>query len=327
MDIQSTYLGLNLKNPLIISSSGLTNSVEKIKKLAEAGAGAVVLKSLFEEQIIADPEKMLNQDDMYFWYPEAIQYLSENAKNQGLDQYLSLISDSKKAVDIPVIASINCVSNSEWTAFAKSIEKAGADAIELNIAIPANELNISANTISDTYLQIVKSVKRETNIPLAVKIGYHFNNIVRMAFKLASNGADGIVMFNRYYRPDIDIDYLNVIADNNYSSPAEQTIALRWIALTHHQIRCNLAAATGIHDHSGVIKAILCGAAATQICSTVYKNGVGIIHEILTNLQAWMQVQNFNNIANFKGLLSENEQYKKSFERLQFMKKSLGAID
>jgi dihydroorotate dehydrogenase (fumarate) len=326
MNLSTNYMGLELKSPIIIGSSNLSLHTDNSKRYADAGAGAIVLKSLFEEQIVADRQKLLNQEDMYFWYPEAMNFIDDASKEHGVDNYLKLIEDTKKAVSIPVIASINCVSAKEWPAFASKIKDAGADAIELNIGIPANELNVSANTISETYIEILKSVKREVDLPISVKMGYHFNNIVRMSFKLKSNGADALVLFNRYYRPDIDINNLTITKDSVYSSENEITIALRWLALIHHQFDCDLAASTGIHSYEGVVKSILTGAKAAQLCSTIYKHGAPVVSTIISELQNWMREHNFSNIEDFRGKLAKEPEYKKSFERLQFMRKSVGDI-
>ncbi len=325
MDLSTTYLGLSLKNPLIVASSGLTSNVENIKKCEEYGAAAVVLKSLFEEQIMADSNILLNQDDMYFWYPEAMDYVKSFTKEEGIGHYLDFIRNCKKNVKIPVIASINCVSPFEWTNFAKKIEEAGADALELNIFIPPTDMNITCSVIEDNYIEIVKAVNAQIKIPISVKMGYYFTNISRMAYKLAYNNVAGLVMFNRYYRPDVDIENLRIIGDNKQSSSDEITLAIRWIALLSQKIKCDLIGNTGIYDYTGVIKHLLCGANAVQICSTLYQNGIGYLEKILTDISSWMEGKGYSKISDFRSLLSKTEEARASFDRLQFMQKSIHA--
>ncbi|MBN2348730.1 MAG: dihydroorotate dehydrogenase-like protein [Bacteroidales bacterium] len=326
MDLSTKFMGLTIKNPLVVSSSGLTNTADKIKKCEDHGAGAVVLKSLFEEQLIADKSKLHSQDDMYFWYPEAINFVDTFSKDHGVAQYLSLIQEAKKKVNIPVIASINCVSPVEWPSFAKKIEESGADGLELNIFIPPTEIGQTPNQIEEIYIDIVREVKKNTNLPIAVKIGYFFTNIVRTVFKLSNTDIESIVLFNRYYRPDIDIDKLQVIAKNIYSSPEEITLSLRWIALLSGLVKSEMVGATGVHSHEGLIKYILSGANAVQLCSALYKNGLEYMEEILKNLEFWMKNKGYNSISDFKGIISKAAENKHAFERIQFMQKTTGKL-
>ncbi|MDP3462954.1 MAG: dihydroorotate dehydrogenase-like protein, partial [Bacteroidales bacterium] len=253
MDLSTTYMGLNLKNPIIVSSSKLTGNIENIKSCAKAGAGAIVLKSLFEEQIMAKAEAGLKRNDMYFWYPEASDYVVNISKGGGVQDYLKLIKQAKKEVSIPVIASINCVSPVEWPSFAAKIQEAGADGIELNMAIFPFDRNISSQQIEDTYIDILLAVKKEVSIPVAVKIGPSFTNMMAMTWRLAESGADALVLFNRFYNPDVDIASMKVVADNVFSGPDEKSIPMRWIALlSAGKIPTDLAANTGIHYSIGV---------------------------------------------------------------------------
>ncbi|HJX71567.1 MAG TPA: dihydroorotate dehydrogenase-like protein [Bacteroidales bacterium] len=326
MDLSTAYMGFRISNPLIVSSSGLTNSPENIRKCADNGAGAIVLKSLFEEQIVADKKKLLDQDDMYFWYPEAIDFVSRFSKEHGIGQYLKLIENAKKAVKIPLVASINCVSPREWPAFAKEIENAGADGIELNIFIPPTKMELTGYKIEETYLDIVREVRKNTNLPVGVKIGFYFSNLYRTIFKLSNLEIDNIVMFNRYYRPDIDIEKMQIVSNKVFSSPDEITLSLRWIALLSNIVHCNLIAATGIHDYTGVIKQIMAGASAVQLCTTLYKNGFEHISIILNDLENWMKNKKYNNLDSFKGIITKTEENCVAFERIQFMKKTTGNL-
>jgi len=317
-------MGIKIANPLIVSSSGLTNSADKVKACADNGAGAVVLKSLFEEQLVSNKSLLINQDEMFFWYPEAIQFVNTLSKNEGITEYLKLIENAKKAVSIPVMASINCVTPTEWPKFAAEIQKAGADGIELNIFIPPTNINLTGYKMEEAYIDIVHEVRKHVTIPIGVKVGFYFTNLYRMLFKLSNLDVNSLILFNRYYRPDIDIDTLRVISQNIYSSPHELTLSLRWIALLYNRIQTEIVAATGIHDYQGVIKQLLSGASSVQICSTLYKNGISYIGTMLKDIEGWMQQKGYENLASFRGLVSKNEENTAVFERVQFMKKTTG---
>lgn len=323
MDLSTKYLGLTLKNPIVVSSSKLTGTLPNIKACADAGAGAVVLKSLFEEQIITKTEASLKRNEMYFWYPEASDYVVEISKGSGVNDYLKLIRDAKAAVDIPIIASINCVSPVEWPVFAKKIEEAGADAIELNIAIFPFDKKISSQQIEDMYVEILKAVKAQVSIPVSVKMGRYFTNIFAMANRLADEGADGLVLFNRFYNPDVDIANMKVVTDNIFSSPDEKSIPMRWIALLSADgINCDLAASTGIHYSIGVVKQLLAGATVTQLCTTLYQNGIPYIREIVSGIEDWMKKNHFKKIDDFRGLVNKKTENTAAFERMQYMRKN-----
>jgi dihydroorotate dehydrogenase (fumarate) len=319
-DLSTKYLGLDLKNPLIIGSCGLTNSVDKIKELADNGAGAVVLKSLFEEQIQA--ELSANLESYNADYPGATEYIREYTRGNEVDSYLKLIAETKKSVDIPVIASINCVSASEWVAFARSIERQGADAIELNISLlPSNPKMTSAEN-EQKYVEIVNAVSGMISIPLVLKMSHYSASLANLIQKLSrTNKVAGFVLFNRYYTPDIDIDKMVVKSAEVLSSPAEGCGPLRWIALMSGLIDKDLVASTGVHDSEGVIKQLLAGATAVQLVSTVYKNGPGQIATILKGLEEWMEQKSFATLADFRGQLSYEKATEPAvFERTQFMK-------
>ena len=323
MDLSTEYMGLKLKNPIIVSSSKLTAEIDNIKKCIDQGAGAIVLKSLFEEQLIADSNALIDQDIKYFWFPEAIEHINHHSKEYGLKQMLDLIRASKNYSDVPIMASINCISAHEWPQFAKTLEEAGADAIELNISLLPFDKYSSCGDIADKYIEIVQKVKEHVAVPVAVKLGNYFTNIIQMAHRMQDAGANGLVLFNRYYRPDIDIETETVVRDNVLSSPLEVTKSLRWVALLSPQLDCDIAAGTGIHDYKGVVKHLLAGAAATQICSTLFDNGLSYIDTILFDLQKWMQKHNYTSISQFKGKVARTEGNSIKFERLQFLKKEI----
>jgi dihydroorotate dehydrogenase (fumarate) len=321
-NLETTFLGLKLKNPLVAASSGITSSVDRVIKLEQAGIGAVVLKSVFEEQIKNEVTNLLLQDTQNISYPEAEDYIRNYLRNNTITKHVKLIEETRRAVNIPVIASINCFSSGEWTTFAKDFQEAGADALELNIFhIPVYRTEDSGS-IEHLYLDVLKKVKQVVSIPVSVKIGLYHSNIVGMVDKLKANGAKGVVMFNRFYEPDIDLDKLELTASEVFSSPVEIRHTLRWVGLVSSQVSdIDIAASTGIHDGKAVIKQLLAGAKVTQLCSTLYVNGNTVIPSILSELEGFMRKWNFRNTDEFRGRLS----YKKIpdpmvYERSQFMK-------
>lgn len=324
-NLTTKYLGLILKNPIIIGSSGLTDSVEKIKELEKNGAGAVVIKSLFEEEIrmeIEDKIKQAEEDKfMYSRFSESFDYIDMHVKGNRLDDYTTLIKQAKKEVQIPVIASVNCISSHEWTSFAKQIENAGADALELNIFVLPADINISSEQYEKVYFEIIEKIKKQVNIPVAIKISQYFSNLGQTVNKLSQTGIKGIVMFNRFYSPDFDIENLEVHSASTYSNAAEQYNTLRWIALMSGNVKCDLAASTGIHDSDAVIKQILAGASAVQVVSAVYKHGPDYIVKMLKGLEDWMDKKGYNYIDQFKGKMNQKvSEHSAAFERIQFMK-------
>jgi dihydroorotate dehydrogenase (fumarate) len=321
LNLSTTYMGLNLKNPIIVASSGLTNSVENIREAAAAGAAAVVLKSLFEEQILHATQHTMAQDESSNYYPEAEDYIRNYTRDNDVDNYLKLIRESKKAVDIPIIASINCISSNEWIDFAKKIEEAGADALELNIFILPSDPLRSGEQNENVYFEILEKVTRTVSIPVAAKISYYFSSLSKTALKLSWTGIKGLVMFNRFFSPDIDIDRFEVKATNVFSSPAELSISLRWVAMLSTKVHCDIAATTGIHDGKAVIKQLLAGAKAVQVASVLYKKGFREITLMLDELQTWMQQHNFKSTDEFIGKMSVKEaDNPAAYERVQFMK-------
>lgn len=320
-NLETKYMGLTLKNPIVVASSGLTNSVEKIKDLEAAGAGAVVLKSIFEEQINNEVSSLINRDPQN-QYPEAEDYIWNYLRNNSINHHLELLSEAKKVVNIPIIASINCMSASEWTVFAKEFEDAGADALELNLFYVPTDRKKTAEEVEQLYLKVVSEVKKKVKIPVSVKIGFYFTNLISMADKLVANGADALVLFNRFYEPDINIDKMELVASEVFSSPADIRRSLRWIGLISSQLpKVEIAAGTGIHDGEAVIKQLLAGAQVTQVCSSVYINGSQVIAGMLDDLRTFMRKWNFKKIDEFRGRMSyKNIPDPQMYERAQFMK-------
>lgn len=320
-NLETKYMGLTLKNPIVVASSGLTNSVEKIKDLETAGAGAVVLKSIFEEQINNEVSSLINRDPQN-QYPEAEDYIWNYLRNNSITHHLELLSEAKKVVNIPIIASVNCMSASEWTVFAKEFEDAGADALELNLFYVPTDRKKTAEEVEQLYLKVVSEVKKKVKIPVSVKIGFYFTNLISMADKLVANGADALVLFNRFYEPDINIEKMELVASEVFSSPADIRRSLRWIGLISSQLpKVEIAAGTGIHDGEAVIKQLLAGAQVTQVCSSVYINGSQVIAGMLNDLRTFMRKWNFKKIDEFRGRLSyKNIPDPQMYERAQFMK-------
>ncbi len=323
IDLSTSYMGLDLVSPIIISSSALTGNLDKIVECERFGAGAVVLKSIFEEQIKAEAEHGVNHsNEMYHWFPEAKEHVVGLTIDANLDKYLKFVKDVKSAVSIPVIASVNCKTAEVWPKFAKAIMEAGADAIELNISIFPFGKGVSSAEIEQQYVDILKAVKKEVSIPVSIKLGSYFTNLCKLADDLINNGAQGLVLFNRFYRPDIDINTLEVVADNYLSTPEEQSISLRWVALmAGAKVNCDLVAASGIHYHTGVIKMLLAGAQAVQVCSTLYTNGIPYIETILSDLKEWMIKNRFTKLSDFRGKALLDSATLPSFERIQFIKR------
>lgn len=321
IDLSTKYMGLNLKNPLIVGSSGLTKSVEKIKDLETKGAGAVVLKSLFEEQIVHESNLLISQSDTFNMYPEAADYILNVSKNHSVGDYLQLIKDAKSAVKIPIIASINCVSLSEWVSIAKDIENAGADALEINVFFLPYDIDIDGKGYEELYFDIVEKIKANVKIPIALKIGYYFSSLVHTVQKLSWTGINSLVLFNRFIVPDINIESRNLHASNIFSSSKELSIPLRWIALLSDEVKCDISATTGIHNAEDVIKQLLVGATTTQLCSTLYLNGTDHLRVILSDLTNWMEKNKFQSISEFRGSMSlKKANNPVLFHRSQYMK-------
>ena len=322
MDLTTSYLGLKLKNPIVVGSSTFTGTVEGIVNCAKAGAGAVVLKSLFEEQILSDIKKEEGYTDIYTHNVDADLYMKTFLRGNEIAIYTNLIREAKKTVDIPIIASINCADKGEWTSFAKELQDAGADALELNISVSPFDKDIASKNIEDEVVSIFNEVKKTVTIPVSVKLGNHFTNIGNIAFRLSMAGAAGLVLFNRFYNPTIDIDNMKVVPGSALSVEEENSDTLRWISLLSAQgIPCCLSASTGVHKAEDVVRQILAGATTVQVCSTLYRNGVKYVADMVAGLEGWMKKHNFNSISEFKGKCSAPADVK-VFERLQYLRRN-----
>jgi dihydroorotate dehydrogenase (fumarate) len=323
-DLSVSYMGLKLRNPLIVAASSLTGTPAKLQRCEEAGAGAVVLKSLFEEQIEAQTA-LLEQEAGPPAHPEAADYLRQVGLSMGQDEYLKLVAEAKAGLSIPVIASLNCVSPSGWVGFASRLEHAGADALELNIALLASDFDRSAEELERAYLKILEKVIARVKLPVAVKIGPYFTSLPQMALALRRAGASALVLFNRFYQLDFDIEKMVLTPGYHLSSPEEINLPLRWIALLSSEVGCDLAASTGVHDGSGVVKQLLAGAKAVQLCSALFLKGMGRLGAILEELAAWMKRHDFSTIEEFRGrMCREASGDPQLYERLQYIKVFVG---
>lgn len=323
-DLSTEYMGLKLNNPIVVASCSLTSNSEGVRRCADAGAGAVVLKSLFEEQIRIETGDL----EKYLWlsgHPEALDYIRNMGMELGPREYLSLIKAAKSVVSIPVIASLNCVSPEWWADYAIQIAASGADALELNISAMPSNPDRSDDDIAEVYFRILAEVKKCVEIPIAVKIGPYFTSMARMADELSESGAAALVLFNRFYQFDIDIEKLELAPGHRFSSPEEMNLSLRWIALLAGRVNCDLAASTGIHDGASVIKHLLAGASVAQICSTLYLNKLDQIGRILEYIERWMEKHGFDSVGQIRGKLSQMQsENPESYERLQYIKSLVG---
>ncbi|MDR1091588.1 MAG: dihydroorotate dehydrogenase-like protein [Prevotella sp.] len=318
IDIATKYAGLTLRNPLIVGSSGLTSVPEKIKEYEKAGAGAVVLKSLFEEQIEMQSASLLKESD----FPEATDYIHEYVKSNQVNQYLELIKKTKAICAIPIIASINCHKVDAWIDFAHQIELAGADAIELNVYYMDTDIDTGNDTNNEVYVNIIRKVKGIVSIPVTMKIGKSSNNIPALARLLKINGADGVILFNRLYQPDINIHNMQIISGNVFSSHSDLSDTLRWTAIVSGKIPdISIASSTGVHDWEDVVKCLLAGASAVQMVSAIYTHGPEIISQILICMEEWMNQTKYYSLSQFQSTLNyAHIKNPNMYERAQFMK-------
>lgn len=320
-NLETTYMNLKLKNPIIVGSSGIPRSINKIKECAESGAGAIVLKSLFEESLAGEnygvEPSMLEHTDAYDYK------IAELEKLYGSRDYTELIKNAKKAVDIPIIASINCISDKWWPNFAEQIESAGADAIELNVYTAPQDASKTGQEIEQLYFNILKAVKEKVKIPVALKMGSNFSSIPAISSALSEKGANGLVLFNRFTQPDIDIKNLELRTTFSFTSSDDIHIPLRWIAILYGQFQASLCATTGIHKADDLIKLLLAGASAVQVASLLYKKGLGAISGLLDGLEQWMAQHNFESLDQVIGKLSfQKSNTPDYYLRAQFIEKT-----
>jgi dihydroorotate dehydrogenase (fumarate) len=324
MDLSTSYMGLKLKNPLILSASPISTDVDKVKKAEDLGAAGVVMYSLFEEQINHEIEELdyfLSQGTESF--AESLHYFPEPEEFHNLhaEDYLKQIRKLKDAVDIPVIGSLNGISPGGWINFAKKIEEAGADALELNIYYMATDWDTSAEVVEEMYLENLKTVKQTVTIPVAMKLSPYFSAFANFVKKLDQKGANGLVLFNRFYQPDIDLASLDITPHLNLSSSSELRLPLRWIAILYGQVKASLGATTGIHSAEDALKMILAGADVCMLASVLLKNGVEVLSDILKGMENWMETNEYVSVSQMKGSMSaQSIADPDAFERANYIK-------
>jgi dihydroorotate dehydrogenase (fumarate) len=323
VDLSTTYLGLQLKNPLVPSSSPLMRQKQDVRRMEDAGAAAIVLHSLFEEQITQEARTL----DRYLTqgvesYAEALSYFPEAAEYHSTpDDYLKHLSWAKETLDIPVIASLNGVSTGGWIRYAREMEQAGADALELNIYYLPTDLTLVGSEVERIYLDVLRDVKSAVTIPITMKLNPYFSSLANMANQLVQNGADGLVLFNRFYQPDLDPEQLEVIPDLVLSSSVELRLPLRWIAILYGRVQADLALTTGVHAVEDVLKAMMAGASITMLASELLRNGVDRISELLVDLENWLIEHEYDSVNQMQGSLSQiNCAEPAAFERANYMR-------
>ena len=323
IDLSTKYLGIQLKNPLVASASPLCENIEHIKQMEKSGIAAIVLHSLFEEQVILQ-EKELNYalTQQTESYAESLSYLPDiNDYRFAPDEYVDYIAKVKKAVNIPIIGSLNGLSNSGWIRYGKKIEEAGADALELNIYYLPTTKTSSCQEIEQNYLDLVKRLRQNITIPIAVKLSPYFNSIPGITDQLAEEGADGLVLFNRFYQPDIDLTEMSVIPNLELSRSSELRLRLRWVAILYQKVKADLAITGGIHTIEDIIKGILAGANVTMMTSALLEKGIPYIDELIKGTEEWLRRHQYHSINEIRGLLSQqNVKETDAFERANYMK-------
>ena len=323
MDLSTTYLGMKLKNPLVASSSPLTREISRLRQMEDAGAAAVVLYSLFEEQIRMESHT-LNE---HLWqgaesFAEALSYFPEAAEYQtGPSAYMEHISRAKAALDIPVIGSLNGVSTGGWIEYARLMEEAGADAIELNVYYIATDLDMPSEAVEQLYMDVLRDVQTAVSIPIAMKLSPYFSNMAYMANRLAEAGAEGLVLFNRFYQPDLDLDELAVVPNLKLSSSVEMRLPLRWIAILYGRIPTDFALTTGVHTPTDVLKGVAAGASVTMLASELLQHGINRFQMLEQGITNWLEENEYESLEQLKGSLSQiNCPEPAAFERANYMR-------
>ena len=324
-DLSVKYLGLDLANPVIIGSSPLTSNIDNLVKCQKAGCGAVVLKSIFEEQIEERIEGEVAANEQYLAHSDSVEAYEAISRNYYINNYLELLRKAKKELSIPVIASVNCIDLASWVDYVAAFEDAGCDALELNYYPIASDSSTEGSDVDARLISFAKTVKSRAEVPVSIKIGYKYSSLANIISRLDRAGVDGIVLFNRFFRPDIDIEAIAIQgAANPLSSPDEYAESLRWTALMSAEVGCDICASTGIHDGESVIKLLLAGAASCQVCSAAIKD-IGVVGSMLETLSSWMGRHGFASVADFRGRLAQEKVTDGGlWERTQYMKRLTG---
>ncbi|HPR31729.1 MAG TPA: dihydroorotate dehydrogenase-like protein [Prolixibacteraceae bacterium] len=321
-NLTTRFFGLELKSPIVVGSSGLTSSLAKIGSFEENGAGAVVLKSIFEEEIYREYQDEMSKQNLGYQNLEYLDYFDYEIKNNRIDEVLNLISGVKQAgISIPVVASINCFTGTEWIFFARKLQDAGADALELNFFVLPSNINLEAQQIKTYYFQVIEQVLAAVSIPVSIKISPYFSDLARTIKEFSETRLAGITLFNRFYNIDIDLEKKELVPAKILSSPFEYLQALRWIGIVSGRVECDLAASTGIHDYPTALKMILAGASAVQVVSGIYKHGPVFIREMADGIARWMDENGHENLCDLIGSANSLRVNNPSlYERVQFMK-------
>lgn len=323
MDLTTKYLGLDLRSPLVPAASPLCDDLDNLKRMEDAGAGAVVLHSLFEEQLRADRHELAERMEQGTEsFAEAITYFPEPAEFRlGPEDYLEHIHKAKQAVKLPVIASLNGSTLGGWTDYARQIQKAGADALELNLYSIPTDPEVSSAVVEETYVKIVQAVKAQVTIPVAVKVSPFFTNFAYMAKRFDAAGADALVLFNRFYQPDIDLENLEVVPNILLSTPMAMRLPLRWIAILYGRVRCDMAASSGVHRATDAIKMLMAGASVATMASALLRHGIKHLGTVEAEMRQWMEEHEYESVAQMRGSMSQRScPDPSSFERAQYMK-------
>jgi dihydroorotate dehydrogenase (fumarate) len=323
IDLSTHYLGMKLRTPLVSSASPLSKEISNLRRLEDAGASAIVLSSLFEEQLRLETLQLNNRllagTDSF---PEALSFLPEASDFQlGPEAYLKHIRNAKEAVSIPIIASLNGSTVGGWTEYAREIQQAGADALECNVYFIPTDMELTGAEIEQTYIEILRAVKSATSLPVAVKLSPFFSNMANMAKRLDDNGADGLVLFNRFYQPDIDLEQLEIRPNVLLSTPQALRLPLTWIGILYSRVKASLAATSGIHAHEDVLKVLMAGADVAMVCSVLYRNGIHYLKEVEQGLIRWMHEHEYESVHQMQGSMSQLRCADPSaFERAQYMR-------
>lgn len=321
MDTKTKYLGLELKSPVIVGSCGLTADVEKMVGMEQAGAGAVVLKSVFEEQIIYDIKRNTHIVAPIDNYGDSYEYIAQHVADDSLNKHFQMIREAKQRLTIPVIGSINCFSYENWITYAKKFQEAGCDALELNMAILPYETSLSADDVERTFTQIINTLKKSITIPISIKVGTYFTDMAKQMQQLSWMGIQGVTMFNKSVQVDIDIENESLRNASYLSTADEMYNTLRWVALLSKKMRCDISASTGVYTADDVVKMLLAGANSVQVVSCLYRNGIDTLRQLNDGLRQWMQKKGYDSIDQFRGKLAVQPNDKASVAmRTQFMK-------
>lgn len=321
MDTKTKYLGIEIDSPIIVGSCGLTNDINNLVKMEQAGAGAVIIKSVFEEQIIYDIKRNLSMMAPTDNYGMSYEYVAAHVSDDSLGKHFDLIKEAKKRLHIPVVGSINCYSFENWMTYTQRFQEAGCDALELNMAILPYETAMSYEDIDRLFSNIINTLRKSVNIPVSIKVSQNFTDMANFMQRLSWMNINGITMFNKALNVDIDVDKMELTHAPSLSTPEEMYNTLRWVAILSKKLRCDISASTGVHTPADVVKMLLAGAGTVQVVSSLYKNGIDYLQTLNDGLHKWMEEKGYTNLSQFRGKLAVKANDEASmFFRTQFMK-------